>query len=235
VTIVQCVLLAGGLGTRMRPMTEVVPKAMLEVAGRPFADHQLALLARQGYRRIVFCIGYRGALIRDFVGDGSAWGLQVSYSDEGSELRGTAGALRLASRRGLLESSFCVVYGDSYLTVDPHGMWSTFIDQQASVLMAVWRNDGHFGPSNVAYAPNRPLTYRKSAPTLDMHHIDYGLTMFRRDVIDECVPADELVDLAGLVEELSARGEVEGIEVHERFYEIGSPEGRADLAQYLAR
>lgn len=215
-------------------MTDSVPKALLEVAGRPFADHQLTLLARQGFRSVVYCIGHRGSQIRDFVGDGSAWGLSVRYSDEGSDLRGTGGALRCASERDLLDPEFCVVYGDSYLPVDPRPMWSTFATAAEPVLMAVWRNEGRFAPSNVSYEPGRPLRYRKHAPTPDMRHIDYGRTMFRRQVVERIDPR-QVVDLADLVESLSAEDQVGGFEVHERFYEVGSPAGLADVERYLGR
>ena len=99
----QCAVLAGGLGTRMRPLTETVPKALLPVLGAPFADWQLALLAEQGVERVVYCVGYRGELLREHVGDGSRHGLSVTWSDEGQELRGTAGAIRLALDRGALD------------------------------------------------------------------------------------------------------------------------------------
>src|ERR1017187_8690309 len=93
----QCVILAGGLGTRMWPETKSIPKTLLPIAGTPFATWQLSWLARSGIDSVVYCVGHLGQLIRDHVSDGSCWGLSVRYVDEGDRLRGTAGALRLAS------------------------------------------------------------------------------------------------------------------------------------------
>ena len=101
----QAVVLAGGLGTRMHPHTEKIPKSMLEVAGRPFVDWQLELLARSGIRDVVLCIAHLGELIRAHVGDGSRHGISVRYAvEEPGRLLGTAGALRAAV--GLLAPRF---------------------------------------------------------------------------------------------------------------------------------
>ncbi len=86
-------ILAGGLATRLRPLTETVPKALVEVAGEPFAFHQLRLLARNGFREVVFLTGYRGEQIAVAVGDGRRFGLDVRYVPDGRRLLGTGGAL----------------------------------------------------------------------------------------------------------------------------------------------
>ena len=114
----QCVILAGGLATRMRPLTENFPKALLPAGDHPFIHYQLAWLARHGVDEVILCLGYQGALIRDYVGSGSAWGLRVSYTDEGKDLRGTAGALRLCFDQNLLADTFLLTYGDSFLPID---------------------------------------------------------------------------------------------------------------------
>ena len=120
----QCVILAGGLGTRMRPITEQIPKVLLPVGGRPFADHQLGWLAAGGVDEIVLCVGHLGDRVRAYVGDGDRWGLKVKYSVEDEELRGTAGALRLADDAGLLAEQFLTIYGDSYLDVEIAAVWT---------------------------------------------------------------------------------------------------------------
>src|SRR3990167_194217 len=110
----QCLILAGGPGTRMRPMTERLPKSLIPVNGVPFAHYQLDRLAQQGVRKAVFAVGYLGDMIRDFVGDGGRWGLEVAWVDEGKRLRGTAGAIRFAVDEGVMDDEFMVLYGDSY-------------------------------------------------------------------------------------------------------------------------
>ena len=123
----QCVILAGGLATRMRPLTETIPKALLPVAGRPFLDHQLEWLAGHGVSDVVLCVGYRADAIQAHAGDGARYGLHIRYVDEAERLRGTAGALRLALDEGALEESFLVTYGDSFLPIDFEAVFAAFV------------------------------------------------------------------------------------------------------------
>src|SRR4051812_1975290 len=133
----QCVILAGGLATRMRPITETIPKALIPVAGLPFIDHQLAWMAGHGVTRVVLSGGYRGDMLRAHVASGSRWGMEVQVVDEGTVLRGTAGALRLALDRGALDEGFLVTYGDSFLPIDFAPVWRHFEDSGAPALMTV--------------------------------------------------------------------------------------------------
>jgi NDP-sugar pyrophosphorylase family protein len=233
----QCVILAGGLGTRMRPMTEQMPKALLPVLGRPFADWQLRALAAQGVERVVYSIGYRGDMLRDFVGDGSRYGLAVAWVDEGTRLLGTGGALRRALDVGALEEAFFVLYGDSYLPTDMGRMERAWHDSDLPALMAVLLNDDRWDRSNAVFAGGRILLYDKSRPDTwrsRMRWIDYGLSVLSREVIADSVPPDTVFDLAELMRQLSLAGRLAGLEVTERFYEAGSPEGLRDLEDYLS-
>jgi NDP-sugar pyrophosphorylase family protein len=232
----QCIVLAGGLATRMRPFTETLPKALLPVAGRPFADHQLRWLAAEGVTDVVFSIAYRGEQIRAFAGDGSAWGLRIRYVDEGPRLLGTAGALRLAYDQGALEAVFAVLYGDSYLPVDVGAVFTAFERSRPDVLMTVFRNEGAFDRSN-ARLEGSTVVYDKtvSDPTAaGMEYIDYGLSIIDRDAVIPEVPSGEVSDLSDVYRRLSLAGRVGGLEVSERFYEIGSPEGLRELEALLS-
>lgn len=231
----QCVILAGGLGTRMRPHTETIPKALLEVSGEPFAAHQLRLLAGQGVGRVVYCIGHLGQQMREFVGDGRRFGLEkVCYVDEGDELRGTGGALRLALDEGLLEDRFFLLYGDSYLPTAYGPVWE--VAKGHAALMTVHRNEGRWDASNVIFREGRVVLYekgRQDAQAIGMAHIDYGLSVLARAVAAELPPGRS--DLANLYHRLSLEGRLAGHEVSQRFYEIGSPVGLAGLEDYLRR
>jgi NDP-sugar pyrophosphorylase family protein len=234
----QCVILAGGLGTRMWPETKTVPKTLLPIAGTPFATWQLAWLSESGIDSVVYCVGHLGQLIRDHVGDGSPWGLSVRYVDEGDHLRGTAGALRLAHDSGALDEDFLVLYGDSWLQVDPAGVLRAAREHREPVLMTVFRNDGRWDGSNVVLEGSRVARYAKglTEPPAEMRWIDYGLLAFRRGVIAERVPPDGPQDLAPLCAALAAEGLLAGLEVGRRFYEIGSVAGRDELeALFTAR
>ncbi len=233
----QCVILAGGLATRLRPLTEALPKMLVPVAGRPFADLQLGWLARGGVDDVVLCLGYRGEQITAYVGDGRAWGLRVSYVDEGDDLRGTAGALRLAIDEDRLAEGFLVLYGDSFLDVEIRDVWAAFRRSGKPALMTYFRNDGQWDRSNTRVDPDGTLRYDKRAPdsaAAAMTHIDYGLLAFRRSLVEEALPAGGRGDLADLQHGLSVRGELAGYEASRRFYEIGTPSGLADLEAQLA-
>jgi NDP-sugar pyrophosphorylase family protein len=236
VTDPQCVILAGGLGTRIRSHAGDRPKALIPVAGRPFVDHQLELLAAGGVEDVVFCIGFGGGALSEHVGDGSAHGLRVRYVDESDELRGTAGALRLALDEGALRDAFFVLYGDSYLPLDYRRVWESFRASHLPALMTVYRNEGRWDASNAIVEDGRVVLYDKPGAhprAGERRWIDYGLSVLNADLIAERVPPGAVLDLADLFHELSLEGKLAAFEADERFYEIGSPEGLADLDRHL--
>lgn len=227
----QVVILAGGKGTRLAPLTDDKPKALVEVAGRPFADRQLALLKANGATRILYCIGAMGDRLRAHVGDGTSHGLTVDYVDDGPMPLGTGGPLRRALDAGLLESRFLVTYGDSYLPVPLTPILDALDSSDRPALMTVFRNDGRWDNSNVAYAGGQIRLYdkRNRHPDVPLDHIDYGLLALTRAFIAAHIPADMPVDLAEPLYRLSRSGELAGYEVTTRFWEIGSHEGLAEL------
>lgn len=219
----------------MKPMTERLPKALIPVNGTPFADYQLEGLARQGVERVVFSVGHLGAMIRDFVGDGSRWGLKAACVDEGHTLLGTAGAIRLAIDEGLMDEVFLVLYGDSYLPIELSPVWRACAAEPLAT-MCVLRNQGRWDSSNVIFKDGRVTLYEKGradAAAIGMEYIDYGLSVMRRDVIAQRVSSGEKAGLADVFHDLSVDGKLRGHQVHDRFYEIGSPQGLSDLEAYL--
>jgi len=223
-------ILAGGLATRLRPLTEKIPKALVEIAGRPFIDWQLELLARQGVDRVVVCAGHLGGLIEAHVGDGSRLGLDVSFSYDGETLLGTGGAILNALP--LLGEEFFVLYGDSYLPADYRVVARAFATSKKPGLMTVFQNDGQWDASNVWIEGDEVRMYDKSAGFPQMHHIDYGLTVFKKEVFAR---RTERFDLAEVMKDMVSRREMAAFAVAERFYEIGSLEGIADLEKLLRR
>ena len=219
-------VLAGGLATRLGPLTRQMPKSLLDVAGRPFIHHQLRQLHGQGVRRVVLCLGHLGEPVVAAVGDGSAFDLEVIASFDGPELRGTAGAIRRALPR--LGAAFFVLYGDSYLECSYAAVQEAFAAQGKPGLMTVFHNEGAWDTSNVHFADGRIIRYDKRERTPEMRHIDYGLGIFRASVFAER-PAGEAFDLADVQRELVAKGALAGHEVFQRFYEIGSHAGLAEL------
>jgi NDP-sugar pyrophosphorylase family protein len=223
-------ILAGGLATRLRPMTEQIPKSLLEIAGRPFAEHQLELLQRHGLTNIVWCVGYLGEQIRDALGSGRRWGQQLQYAFDGQRLLGTGGALRRALP--LLGEAFLVLYGDSYLECDYGAIGQAFVESDQLGLMTVLRNDNAWDRSNVEFTNGQIVRYDKRTQTSEMHHIDYGLGALRAAAFD-AYPLDQPLDLETVYQDLLAAKQLIGYEVSGRFYEIGSPRGLEETRQYL--
>jgi len=223
-------ILAGGLATRLRPATETIPKALIEVGGEPFLAHQLRLLTRSGIERVVLCIAHRGEQIQQYAGNGSRFGVHLEYSYDGPRLLGTAGALRQALM--MLGESFFVLYGDSYLPCDYRAVEQTFLDSGKLGLMTVFHNESKWDTSNVEFSGGRLLAYDKGARTPRMRHIDYGLGVFRSAAF-AALPDGQPYDLATLYQDLLARDELAAHEVGQRFYEIGSFAGIRELEEFL--
>lgn len=214
------------MATRLRPITEKIPKLLVEVAGEPFFSHQIRLLRAAGLTRIVLCVGYLGEKIVDLYGDGSKWGVQIEYAFDGPKLLGTGGALIAALPR--LGDAFYVLYGDSYLPIDYRAVGDFFLRSGRLGLMTVYENRGRYDTSNVWFEGGEIRRYDKKEKVPDMHHIDYGLGVFRAAAFDG-FPRDAVVDLAEVQKSLVARHQLAGYEIKERFYEIGSHEGLAEL------
>ncbi|GIW06163.1 MAG: nucleotidyltransferase [Dehalococcoidia bacterium] len=224
-------ILAGGLATRLRPITERIPKVLVEVAGRPFAERQIALLRRNGYTRLVYLLGHLGEQVVARLGDGSQFGVTIDYIFDGPQLRGTGGAVKAALP--VLGERFFTLYGDSYLDIDYAAVERAFLTCGMPALMTVFRNEGRWDRSNVVYRDGRVLRYDKQTRTPDMTYLDYGLNAFEASVFDR-YPADSPLDLADVQRDLAAAGTLAGYEVTMRFYEVGSPAGLAEANRYFA-
>jgi NDP-sugar pyrophosphorylase family protein len=221
-TMPSLALLAGGLATRLHPLTQQVPKAMLEVAGEPFIAHQLRLLRREGIAHVVLCVGFLFEQIADFVGDGRRFGLSVDYRVDGPKLLGTGGALRNAL--SVLGEEFLVMYGDSWLDTGYAPIVEAFRASGKPALMTVFRNEGQWDTSNVWFEDGRIRRYDKRERLPEMRYIDWGLGVMKAKVLAKW-PADTAFDVADVYRDLSSSGDLAGYEVTTRFYEIGSPDG----------
>ncbi|HYP78310.1 MAG TPA: NTP transferase domain-containing protein [Polyangiaceae bacterium] len=229
----QAVILAGGLGTRLGARTRDLPKALLPIAGRPFLAWLVEALAQHGYRQLLLCIGHHGEQIIDFLGTGSGYGLEVSYSKDGERLLGTGGALRLALARNLLAETFLVTYGDSYLPFD-YAAPLRDLDAHPEALgtMSVFENHGAWDASNCAIGQGLVVRYEKGVQDSALTHIDYGAIALRRSVIAE-QPEQVPFGLDKLQHELAKAGQLRAFVASQRFYEVGSELGIADLEQKL--
>lgn len=225
-------VLAGGLATRLQPATARIPKILLDVGGRPFAEHQVALLKRQGVSDVVFCLGHLGEQVPAAVGDGRRWQMTFRYVFDGPRLAGTGGALMRAVP--LLGPAFFVMYGDSYLDCDFRAIEAAFRASGKTGLMTVYRNDDRWDRSNVEFERGRIVRYDKVNRDAAMCHIDYGLGILTPAAFAPWAGRDEPFDLAAVYQHLIASQTLAGYEVPQRFYEIGSPEGLEETRALLA-
>ena len=223
-------ILAGGLATRLRPITEKIPKSLVPVAGKPFLAHQLDLLQSRGVRRAVLCVGYLGEMIQREFGNGSTYGIRLDYSFDGPKLLGTGGAIQRALP--LLGDEFFVLYGDSYLPVEYRPVAEFFRRSGKLGLMTVYRNEGRYDTSNVVFRDGEIAVYDKKNRPPEMRHIDYGLSLFKAAAFGS-YSTGQPFDLAGVMGRLVRERQLAGYEVRERFYEIGSPAGLAELESLL--
>jgi NDP-sugar pyrophosphorylase family protein len=223
--IMQVVILAGGLGTRLGALTKDTPKPLMPVAGRPYLAWQLDWLAAQGFQDVLLLTGYLGEQVEEALGDGSAFGLRLSYSREPEPL-GTGGALRLAVP--LLHESFLVLYGDSFLPIDLRKTAALLTDTQATGLLVVYHDPtGETTvPCNVALEEDglHVAAYRKGVADPALRHVEAGVLAFRRDMVS-LLPSQ---GRSSLEEEIfprliQARQLVAQV-TEQRFYDIGTPE-----------
>jgi NDP-sugar pyrophosphorylase family protein len=222
-------ILAGGLATRLRPITEKIPKSLVPVAGRPFLAHQLEMLHARGIRHAVLCIGYLGEMIQRDFGD-EAFGIKLEYSFDGEKLLGTGGAIKRALSK--LGEEFFILYGDSYLPIQYAPVVDAFHRSGKLGLMTVYRNEGKYDTSNVVFRNGEIVVYDKKIKQPEMQHIDYGLSLFKASVFG-AYAVDQVFDLAEVMERLVRERQLAGYEVLERFYEMGSPAGLEELEVVL--
>ncbi len=225
-------ILAGGIATRLRPITESIPKSLVEVAGRPFVELQLEWLRKEGVTRVVLCVGHLGESIEKVVREGGRFNLKVAYSYDGDKLLGTGGALRRALP--LLGEAFFVLYGDSFLTCRFASVEAAFLAAGKPALMTVFENEGRWDRSNVIFHEGKIVLHDKKNLSSEMRHIDYGLGVLTPTALGR-YPEGQPLDLSTVYADLLNRGELAGFEIRERFYEIGSINGLKETEEFFRR
>jgi N-acetyl-alpha-D-muramate 1-phosphate uridylyltransferase len=224
------VLLAGGLATRLYPVTHSIAKSMIEIAGKPFISHQIELLKSKGIEKIIICAGKYGEQIQDFVGDGANFGLNVYFSFDGEKLLGTGGAVKKALN--FVENEFFLMYGDSYLDIDFKAINKYFQGFDKLGLMTVLKNDNLWDRSNVIFKDGKLLKYSKKEYDSEMNYIDFGLGVLKKKSFEFYKETDTF-DLSDLYSNLLEKEELIGYEVFNRFYEIGSFKGIEETEDFL--
>jgi N-acetyl-alpha-D-muramate 1-phosphate uridylyltransferase len=227
----QTVILAGGLATRLRPITEKIPKALIEINGKPFIDYQLNYLKKKGMTNIVLCTGFLAEQIVDYVGNGSRYDLKIIYSNDGDKLLGTGGAIKNAITH--LDDDFFILYGDSFLPVEYNPVYEKFKQKNLSALMTILENNNLWDKSNVVFDGKQINLYDKKNSLPQMNYIDYGLSICKKDIFTKMTY--NTFDLAEIFTSLSKKNQLDFYEVKQRFYEIGSKQGIEDFSSFALR
>lgn len=231
-TLYPIVILAGGLATRMRPITEQIPKALIDVGGEPFISHQLRLLRSRGVLHVIISTWYLGEMIQDYVGDGSRFGVQVQYVFDGDKPLGTAGAVRKALT--LLNGPFFVLNGDTYFPCDFAAVQTFFDEQTHAGLMTVNRNELPWHNCNVELMAGEIIRYDKQSRDSKMQHVDAGLGLFDPLAFSH-IEDGQPEDMGAVMKKLLVEGKLLAYEEKQRFYEIGSFDGLKELDRILTK
>lgn len=225
----QAVILAGGLGTRLGPVTQSVPKPMVPVHDRPFLEYELTLLAQNGITDVVLCVGYLGEQVSKYFGNRTQ-GVRLEYSWDGEKLLGPIGALKKAE--SFLGDSFFVLYGDAYLRLDYLALMDATQSSGRLGTMAVLHNCDEYGPSDLLVADGIVKVYDKKRSRKDLEWVNFGVSALRRSAL-ELVEPDQFYDEETFYGQLIAQEELMAFEVKDRFYEIGNPSGLAQFSQFI--
>jgi len=231
----QAVILAGGLGTRLKPITQQIPKVMVPVNGKPFLEYQLRLLGENGIRDIVLCTGYLEEQIEDYFGNGGNMRLTIRYSREENKLLGTGGALKQAQT--LLDDHFFVINGDTYLPLNYRELEESFIKSNNKAVMVVYDNKEDTDVKNNVELDRNLMIARYDKERLDsqLKYVESGVLILKREVLD-IIPAGYPVSLGkGLYPVLIQQKELAAYITDHRFYDIGRPEQLKVFAEFLKR
>lgn len=224
-------ILAGGLATRLYPISKMRPKSLIDIAGKPFIFRQLDYLKKQGMEHVVICIGHLGETIRAEVGPGKKFGLKIDYSEDGPVRLGTGGAIKKATT--LLDDNFFILYGDSFLPINFSQIENAYRSVNKKGLMTIFKNDNQLDSSNVLYLDGKLIEYNKRAPSAAMAHIDYGLTILSKNTLS-IYGDNQVFDISDLYHQLSVRDELHGHLISDRFYEIGSIAGIKETIKFFS-
>ncbi|HEX2923402.1 MAG TPA: sugar phosphate nucleotidyltransferase [Chloroflexota bacterium] len=226
----QAVLLAGGLGTRLQPLTSSVPKPMIRVNKRPFLEYELTLLAERGITDVVLCVGYLGDQVVQHFGSGLGLGMRIQYSWDGEQLLGPIGALKNAEP--FLEEHFFVLYGDAYLRLDYEALMSAMLASNRLGAMAVLHNCQEYGPSDLLVEDGIVKDYDKNHVRPELEWVNFGVSALRRQAL-ELVEPRRFCDEETFYRQLISQRQLVAFEVKNRFYEIGSPSGLEQFSRFI--
>ncbi len=227
----QAVIMAGGKGTRLATVTKNIPKPMVPIEGKPLLEYQIENLKENGVRNIVLIVGHLGDVIRDHFGDGSAFGVEISYFVEETPL-GTAGAL--AKIKDRLEDSFFLVFGDLFININ-YDRFLSFHQEKGALISLFSHPNSHPYDSDIIITNDESKvtgwSYKKDVRTEDYRNlVNAGLYVMQKSAVDEIekiqrVKGEDKVDLEKeLIIPLIAKSPIYAYHSTEYVKDIGTPD-----------
>lgn len=228
----QAVILAGGRGVRLRPLTDRRPKPMIEFHGRPFLEYVIELLQAEGFRRVLLLLGYMPEVIRNYFGDGSRWGVDISYAITDAD---DDTGWRIKQAASLLDPVFMLLYCDNYWPMRFEPLWNRFVSTNVLALVTVYRNTDRYTRDNLIVDADEYVTvYDKSRATPGLGGVDIGFLILRREVVD-LLPAENVSFERTVYPQLVGRRQLCAYLTDHRYYSVGSHERLPLTEQFLRR
>ncbi len=228
----QAVILAGGRGERMRPLTDIRPKPMIEVAGKPFLEHQILLLREQGFQKVLLLLGYLPEIVQDYFGDGSRWGMEIKYSVTAVE-DNTGRRVKLAESK--LDDLFLLVYCDNYWPLPMARMWQRFLEADAPMMVTVYRNEDNYTKSVLKVDDAGFVSvYDKKKKTPDLQGTEISFAIMRKELVAQ-LPEGNISLEETLFPPLIANRQLAAFVTHHRYYSVGDTFRLPITEQFLSR
>ncbi len=215
----QAVILAGGRGTRLKPLTDTRPKPMVEILGKPFLEYQIEQLRDQGFGRVLLLLGYLPEVVQGYFGDGSQWGIKIEYSVSAVEDE-TARRLKLAQE--LLDPYFLLLYCDNYWPMQIERMWPRFVNAGTLAMITVYTNkDGYTRNSVRVDLMGYVATYDKTCASPDLQGVEISYAFIDKSVIN-LLPNSNMSVEDALYVRLARQRQLLAYETDHRYYSVGA-------------
>lgn len=228
----QAVILAGGRGTRLAPITDSIPKPMIEFHGKPFLEYLIEMVRDQGFQRILLLLGYMPKPIQDYFGDGVQFGISIQYSVTEEE-NDTGRRLKLAADQ--LDPEFLLMYCDNYWPMQFDAMWEQYLKSEASALVTVYKNlDGYTRDNLRVDDQSFVVEYDKSRNAPGLSGVDIGFIILQNSII-KSLPEDNISFETTVYPQLVADRQLQAYVTEHRYYSVGSHERLPITKEFLAR